>query len=92
LSIPVWEVEDLKNAIIERSTGDARAAFCILDTFEQLEIGRKTLEKYPQLKVAGLIENHAKAKGQHAAGIVVTADPVTRYCSVDKRTGAAHGR
>jgi DNA polymerase III alpha subunit len=89
LNIPAWEVADLKEAILERSKGDARSGFCILDTFEQLEIGRKTLEKYPQLKIAGEIEEHAKAKGQHAAGIVVTADTVSRYCSVDQQTGAA---
>jgi DNA polymerase III alpha subunit len=88
LNIPSWEVADLKNAIIERSTGDSRAAFCILDTFEQLEIGRKTLERYPQLRVAGMIENHAKGKGQHAAGIVVTASPVSEFCSVDRKIGA----
>jgi DNA polymerase III alpha subunit len=89
LGIPKWEVADLSNAIIERSTGDSRAAFCILDTFNGLEIGRKTLEKYPQLKIAAFVENHAKAKGQHAAGIVVTADAVSHYCSVEKKEGVA---
>ncbi len=88
LGIPQWELTDLKGAIIERSTGDSRAGFCIMDTFEQLDIGKKTLEKYPQLRIAGEIENHARGSGQHAAGIVVTADPVSRYCSVDRRTGA----
>jgi DNA polymerase III alpha subunit len=89
LQIPKWEVQDLSDAIVERSTGDARAAFCILDTFEGLDIGRKTLEKFPQLRVAAEIENYAKASGQHAAGIVVTSDRVSRYCSIDRRTGAA---
>jgi DNA polymerase III alpha subunit len=88
LSIPAWEVSDLKGAIVERSTGDARAAFCILDTFEQLEIGKQTLSKYPQLRIAAQIENHARQSGQHAAGIVVTAEPISTYCSVDRRTGA----
>jgi DNA-directed DNA polymerase III PolC len=89
LKIPAWEVNDLKNAIIERSTGDARAQFCILDTFEQLEIGKKTIAKYPELKVAAQIEGHARQKGQHAAGMIVTAHPVSWYCSVDEQTGSA---
>lgn len=89
LGIPQWEVSDLKGAIIERSGGDSRANFCILDTFNQLEIGKKTLEKYPQLKIAAHIENHARGSGQHAAGIVVTAEPTANFCSVDRRTGAA---
>ena len=45
LGIPMWEVNDLKGAIIERSGGDSRAAFCILDTFNELDIGRDILEK-----------------------------------------------
>jgi DNA-directed DNA polymerase III PolC len=89
LRIPVWEVQDLKDSIIERSTGDSRAAFCILDTFEQLDIGRKTLEKYPELRYSADLEGHARHTGVHAAGIIVTAHPVTNYCSINQQTGAA---
>lgn len=88
LGIPTWEVNDLKDSIVERSGGDARANFCIMDTFQQLEIGKRTLEKYPQLAVAQFIENHARSSGQHAAGVVVTSSPITNYCAVDQRTGA----
>lgn len=88
LQIPSWEVQDLKDSIIERSTGDSRAAFCILDTFEQLDIGKKTLEKYPELRYSADLEGHARHTGVHAAGIVVTAHPITNYCSVNQQTGA----
>lgn len=88
LQIPVWEVEDLKGAIIERSGGDARAAFCIMDTFNELDIGKKTLEKYPQLAIAAKLEAHARHTGQHAAGTLVTAHPLSNYCSGDAHTGA----
>lgn len=88
LGIPVWETADLKEAIIERSGGDARAAFCILDTFTELEIGKRFLEKHPDMAVAGEIEAHARHSGRHAAGIVVTADPVYNYCSIDVNTGS----
>lgn len=89
LNIPQWEVADLKNSIIERSTGDSRAAFCISDTFEQLDVGKNLVAKYPGLLLASKIEAHASHAGQHAAGIVVTAQPVKTFCSVDMRTGAA---
>jgi DNA polymerase III alpha subunit len=89
LNIPAWEVADLKNAMIERSGGDSRASFCILDTFNEIEVGRKTLEKYPQLKIAADVENHARQSGQHAAGVIITSKPLANYCSVDKVTGAA---
>lgn len=89
LSIPTWEVKDLKEAMIERSSGDSRAQFCIMDTFQSLEVGKKTLDKYPELEAASHMEGHARQSGQHAAGVLVTAEPVYKYCSVDKKTGAA---
>ena len=89
LGIPAWEVNDLKGSIIERSSGDARAAFCILDTFQDLDVGRQVLEKYPQMKVAANMENHARHSGIHAAGILVTDEPVSKYCSVSDQNGTA---
>lgn len=88
LQIPAWEVKDLKGAIIERSSGDSRAQFCILDTFEGLDIGRQALEKFPGLRVSAALEGHARQSGQHAAGVLVTAEPIDNYCSVDHKTGA----
>ena len=89
LGIPQWEVNDLKGAIIERSVGDSRAAFCILDTFNELDIGKEILEKYPQMKIAAEMEYHARHSGVHAAGIIVTEDPVHNYCSVSNYGGSA---
>ena len=89
LGIPAWEVNDLKGAIIERSSGDSRAAFCILDTFNDLDVGRAVLDKYPQMKIAAEMENHARHTGVHAAGIIVTEEPVHKYCSVSHQSGAA---
>ena len=89
LRIPAWEVSDLKDAIIERPQGDARASSCILDAFESSDISRKVLEKYPELNVCSQIEGHARHTGQHAAGILVTSQPVSWYCSVDEQTGVA---
>jgi DNA polymerase III alpha subunit len=89
LGIPLWEVNDLKGAIIERSGGDSRAAFCILDTFNELDIGKNILKKYPQMKIASEMENHARHSGVHAAGILVTEEPVHNYCSVSNYGGSA---
>ena len=89
LGVPAWEVNDLKGAIIERSSGDARSALCILDTFNDLDVGKKVLEKYPQMAIAADMENHARHNGVHAAAILVTEDPVHKYCSVSAQTTAA---
>lgn len=82
LNVPAYETTDVKNAIIERSGGDARAAFCISDTFESLDIGKKFIEKYPGMKICSEIEGHARHTGVHAAGMIVCNQPIQNYCSV----------
>lgn len=85
LGVPPWEVKDVKDSIIERSTGDARAAFCIQDTLESLDIGKALVEKYPQMKIAGQMEMHARHAGMHAAGVIVTNEPLSHYCAYDNK-------
>lgn len=88
LNIPAWDLQDVKDAVIERSTGDARAQFCIQDALDSLDVGRALVAKYPHVRVAAKLEGHARQSGQHAAGLIVCQEPITRYCSVD-RSGAA---
>lgn len=89
LRVPEWEVREVKGAMIERSGGDSRASFCILDTFEQLEVGQKLLAKYPEMRAAADLEEHARHTGVHAAGIIVCNDEVWNFCGVDSE-GVAH--
>lgn len=85
LSIPKYETEELKNAIIERSGGDARAAMCISDTFTSTDIGKEFIAKYPAMKLVGRIENHASHAGKHAAGIIVSTLPLNTYAATNSR-------
>lgn len=84
LGIPPWETDAVKAAMIERSGGDARAAFCIMDTFEQIEVGQQFIAKYPAMSYAGELEAHAWHSGVHAAGALVCNMPVRTYCTVSK--------
>jgi len=85
LSIPKYETEELKNAIVERSGGDARAAMCIADTFDSTDIGKEFIAKYPAMRLVSRIENHASHAGKHAAGILVSTLPLTNYASTNSR-------
>lgn len=87
LKFPMWEMKELKDTMIERSTGDSRAEQCIIDTFEQTDIGKKTLEKFPELRAASELEGHARQTGQHAAGVLVTNEDISNYCSVNHYLG-----
>jgi DNA polymerase III alpha subunit len=83
LDIPPWETSAVKDAMIERSGGDARAAMCILDTFESIEIGQEFVRKYPAMLNSAHLEDHAWHTGVHAAGALVCNKPVRTYCTVD---------
>jgi len=88
LNIPDWETQAVKDAIIERSGGDARAGFCLEDTLQLLDVGKELLKKYPQIGLASRIEGHARQTGQHAAGVVICNEPITNFCG-KSRNGVA---
>jgi DNA polymerase III alpha subunit len=85
LNIPPYETEEVKDAILERSGGDARAAMCIMDTFETTDVGRVFIEKFPQMKLVEKIENHSNHAGVHAAGIIVCNNPLVDYVGRNTR-------
>jgi DNA polymerase III alpha subunit len=86
LGIPPWETLDLKHSIIERKGGDSRAAFCVIDTITETDVGRKFINKHPSMKIAADMEFHARHSGMHAAGVVITDKPIANYVARDART------
>jgi len=88
LGIPKFLCTRVLDSLIIRSSGDSRAMHTLEDTFTSTAAGKEILEKYPEILIATKMEGHPRHYSQHAAGIVVTADPVTSYVAVDARTGA----
>jgi len=88
LGIPKYLCTRVLDSLIIRSSGDSRAMHTLEDTFTNTAAGKEILEKYPEILIATKMEGHPRHYSQHAAGIVVTADPVTSYVAVDARTGA----
>jgi DNA-directed DNA polymerase III PolC len=89
MEIPRFETEAVKDVIIERAGGDARAQFCLEDTLQGTDVGKEFLEKFPQMINVKYAEGHAKQKGKHAAGIIVCNEPIVEYCGIDERDGTA---
>lgn len=85
LKIPIDDVQEVKDAIMERSGGDARANQCIGDAIEETEVGKRFIEKYPNMKAVAKIEAHASHTGIHAAGILVCNEPITTYTGINSR-------
>lgn len=89
LRIPSWDIEKVAEGAIKRAFGDSRASATIEDTLKDTEAGRKMLEQYPESIIVTRMENHPNSIGQHAAGMVITEDPIAEYVAVDSRTGSA---
>jgi DNA-directed DNA polymerase III PolC len=86
LNIPDIDTKGVKDSMLKRSSGDSRSGLCIMDTFKELEIGQRFIEKYPAMKIAGDLENHASHTGKHAAGVIITNEPIINYVAKDART------
>ena len=84
LKMPTADIVLLKDNIIERALGEPRADLCIFDTFTDTRVGRQMMNKYPKLRNAVEMENHARHSGVHAAGVLVTQEPVSQYCAVSQ--------
>lgn len=88
LKIPTWMTDKVLDGVIERSSGDSRAMMTLIDTMEGSVAGEALLKEFPEAKIAARMEGHPNNASQHAAGIVVTDEPMIKYVAVDKRTGA----
>src|SRR5580765_5031959 len=86
LRVPEIDTKGVKDAMLKRSSGDSRAGLCIMDTFKELEIGQRFIERYPAMCIAGDLENHASHTGKHAAGVIITNEPIVNYVAKDVRT------
>jgi DNA polymerase-3 subunit alpha len=83
--VPTYEVERVKELLIERSSGDLRASATIEDTVEQFDAAREVFERWPQLYLAMDLEGNIKSSGVHSAGLVVSNEPIENVCAVHSR-------
>ena len=89
LDIPPSATAGVKTAMLDYSSGDARANNCLEDTFILTEPGRHFIANYPSAIACQYIEGHADHTGVHAAGLLICNDEIMNYCVVDA-DGIAH--
>jgi DNA polymerase-3 subunit alpha len=87
-SIPKWEVQPVKDLMIERSGGDSRIDASLEDTFSMFAQAGEVLKKHPDLNKAIRLEGNYRDMSVHAAGLVISNDPlvdnVAYYTQYDK--------
>jgi len=87
LGIPAGATFSVVNVLIEYSSGDSRYGKGLEDTLANTQPGRDFMERFPEAAVMTELEEHASHTGVHAAGFIVSNEPVTEYCTV--RDGVA---
>jgi DNA polymerase-3 subunit alpha len=83
--IPKFEVDQIKDVLLERSSGDLRASATIEDTIEQFEQAQKVIERQPNLMKATQLEGNVRGFGVHAAGVAVSNLPINEVTSTLER-------
>lgn len=89
-NIPKFEVNKVKDFLIERSSGDLRASSTVEDTVLQFDIPRDVFARFPELRKAALLEGNVKGRGVHAAGLVISNDDIREVTSVYTRELDGH--
>ena len=85
-----WDADQISDIIIKRNDGDERADFCIADSFNDTDTGKALMQRYPNMMVASKLESHARHSGTHAAGVIITNDPINHYVARDSRNNTVH--
>lgn len=86
LEVPYVEVNQITSCIVERAKGDERVDKTIEDSFAESKILKKFGKKYPDVpEYAQALEGMNKTLGIHAAGIVVSPEPLTNYLPLEVR-------
>lgn len=83
--VPSWKIDQVKDLLIERSSGDLRASATIEDTVGQFEKAKEVFDEHPDLYKATDLEGNIRGIGVHAAGLVVSNGPITDVCAVYTR-------
>ena len=81
--IPPYVINDIKNMLVKRTSGDARSGNIISQSADIFPEFKKYLEKYSDFfKVVEKIEGQHKAVGTHASGIMLFKDEYYNYVSL----------
>ena len=79
--IPDSAIQEVKKLIVQRSGGDSRFGFTVEDTFVNFDNAKELLAKYPELSLAKYLEGQIRQLGIHAAGTVVSNEPIENFAA-----------
>ena len=86
LLIPRYELNPVLDSIPTYAAGDKRNDTALTVALD----GHRILKKYPELELAGKLSGTPSHMSTHAAGVLLTQEPISNYVAVDSRTNTAY--
>jgi DNA polymerase-3 subunit alpha len=92
-AVPDYHVKVIKDLMIERSSGDARAGATLEDTVAMFPQAKEVMDAYPVLWKALRLEGNTKGMSVHACGLVVADSSLTDVCATyERETGSGKAK
>jgi DNA polymerase III subunit alpha len=86
-NVPHYAKKIVSDLVIERSGGDSRFNATLEDTVSMFPNAARVFEEFPDLWQATRLEGNVRGMSIHAAGLIVSNDPLTDICAVYDREG-----
>lgn len=83
--VPIWATKVVNDLVIDRSQGDSRLDTSLQDTIDTFPQAAEVFERFPKLQYATRLEGNMQTFGVHAAGIVISNNPITDTCAMYER-------
>lgn len=83
--IPPWETQEYCDLIVDAPFGDPREFRTAEDAAEAFPEARAFVDKYPEIKLAFELEGDQRTLGVHAAGMVISNNPIQETCAIYER-------
>ncbi len=85
LDIPKFEINGVLDALPSYAAGDDRTDGALQEALENTPQGHAFLKKYPYFELAKKFGGHPRHSSTHAAGVLVTEEPIENYFARDTR-------
>ena len=85
LDIPKFEINNVISVLPSYAAGDDRTDGALREALEETPQGQAFLKKYPYFNVARNFGGHPRHSSTHAAGVLVTEEPIENYFARDVR-------
>lgn len=83
--IPEYEVKKIKDFMVVRSSGDSRVEESLRDTVAMFPQAQEVMNRFPDLEKAYMLEGNYRGMSVHAAGLIISNDPITNICAMYTR-------